>query len=135
MSNIEPTKICFELSKIFVNLENELKENPSITTQEFAQKQSLHPNEILYSVGFQSILIYASFVPLYEILKKCPDNEFEDIKHARNAICHNTYSYEEDSIIFIDTNPRTQDCVTINMTPEEVVSKSLELIHRYNNDL
>jgi len=92
------------------------------TLHEFCSGLDFNPVDLLYSKGFQALIIFAALVPLKDKLEKEPlvkkDKEWQRLRIARNAMCHGTYEFNDDGTV---TFKDLKKSVTITMSPEEII--------------
>lgn len=124
--NIYPTEACVPLSKLLVKLEQELTIGGKKTLNEFCSDLGFNPVDLLYSKGFQALIIFAALVPLKDKLEEEQlvekDNEWQRLRIARNAMCHCTYEFNDDrtvTVTFQDSNQDSKKSVT--MYPYEII--------------
>jgi len=129
MKNIESAKVCKNIASIFVSIENNLRENPSITIKEFCASQNVHPVDLLYSSGFNAMLLISSIVPMKEVLDKDKFPEWDTLRKCRNALCHGTYQILDGGKIDFKDRDRT-----ISMTVNEVIKLCNSAIASINNN-
>jgi hypothetical protein len=126
--NIYPTEACVPLSKLLVELAQELKRGGKKTLNEFCSGLGFNPVDLLYLKGFQALIIFAALVPLKEKLEEKEqlvekDKEWQRLRIARNAMCHGTYEFNDDwtVVTFQNLNQDSKKSVTITMSPKEII--------------
>jgi len=78
------------------------------TLHEFCSGLDFNPVDLLYSKGFQALIIFAALVPLKDKLEEeqlvKKDKEWQRLRIARNAMCHGTYEFNDDGTVTFDLN-------------------------------
>ncbi len=135
MTNMGPLVIAQALSAVFVKFEKTLRDEPGKSIKAFCDELRIPPNTILYSEGFQGVVLFCALVPLREVLKTLNDSQItqitkdklEKLRIARNSICHGSYEFRaECKVRFQDQNNKV-----IEMGASEIVELSNELIQIY----
>jgi hypothetical protein len=129
---LAPVGIYRALSTVFVEMERTLKNDPKKSVEDFCKGLPIHPIDILYSDGFQVLIIFAALVPLKEALdqpvllnsSQALQDEWEKLRIARNAICHGSYEFlKNGKVRFQDLRNKS-----VEMEPREIINLSNKLV-------
>jgi len=76
--------------------------------------------DLLYSKGFQALIIFAALVPLKDKLEEeqlvKKDKEWQRLRIARNAMCHGTYEFNGDGTVTFQDSKKP-----VTMYPYEII--------------